>query len=284
MKELKLSHQQYALIYIINSCILRIMSAKSSTKIKVAIIPGNGCTPIKRCNWYHYLQSQLNKTGLFEAKLENMPDPHVARENVWIPFMRNELDCDEETIIIGHSSGAEAAMRFLESYRVKGCILVSACHTDLGIANERASGYYSRPWEWDKIAHNAQFFVQLGSQDDPFIPVSEQRYVARHLRASFAAVEAKEMAAEQKSGDGDSSKDSKTSNERKDSQGESDKKNRDSGSDDGDSNSDDGDDNIASRRFQYIEHTNRGHFMDRKFPDLVELVKDKVKALAPLQE
>ena len=34
----------------------------------------------------------------------------TARESVWLPFME-EMGCDEETVIIGHSSGAAAALR-----------------------------------------------------------------------------------------------------------------------------------------------------------------------------
>jgi hypothetical protein len=47
---------------------------------------------------------------------------------------------------VGHSSGAEAAMRFAEGRRVAGLVLVAACHTDLGLPSEAVSGYYSRPW------------------------------------------------------------------------------------------------------------------------------------------
>lgn len=36
----------------------------------------------------------------------------TARESIWLPFMEKELRCDEETLIIGHSSGAAAAMRY----------------------------------------------------------------------------------------------------------------------------------------------------------------------------
>lgn len=39
-------------------------------------------------------------------------DPVTARESKWLPFMKEQLKCDENTIIIGHSSGAEAAMRY----------------------------------------------------------------------------------------------------------------------------------------------------------------------------
>jgi hypothetical protein len=47
---------------------------------------------------------------------------------------------------VGHSSGAEAAMRYAETRRVAGLVLVAACHTDLGLQSEAVSGYYSRPW------------------------------------------------------------------------------------------------------------------------------------------
>jgi len=36
----------------------------------------------------------------------------TARESIWLPFMEKDLRCDEETVIIGHSSGAAAAMRY----------------------------------------------------------------------------------------------------------------------------------------------------------------------------
>jgi predicted alpha/beta hydrolase family esterase len=49
-----------------------------------------------------------------------MPDCAGARESYWIPFMRNELRCAEDTVIVGHSSGAIAAMRFAQRYKVAG--------------------------------------------------------------------------------------------------------------------------------------------------------------------
>ena len=32
-----------------------------------------------------------------------------------------------------------------------------------GIENERASGYYSRPWLWDDIKANARHIIQFGA-------------------------------------------------------------------------------------------------------------------------
>ena len=115
-------------------------------KLRVVIAPGNGCSPIEDANWYTWCAHELRKTGLFkEVVCRSFPDPYAARESVWIPFLLNECGADASTIIIGHSSGAEAAMRLLENHQLHGCVLVSACHTDLGIENERRAGYYNRP-------------------------------------------------------------------------------------------------------------------------------------------
>jgi len=128
-------------------------------------------------NWYPWLAEELRSRGI-EVALQQIPDPckkspslgtligadHInsiviatARESIWLPFIRDSLKCNEETILIGHSSGAEAAMRyvvtgrnlcchcgktssFAEMYPVHAIIIVSGCVTDLGDANERASG------------------------------------------------------------------------------------------------------------------------------------------------
>lgn len=51
----------------------------------------------------------------------------------------------------------------------------------MGDENERASGYYNRPWEWEKIKENTKTLAQFGSMDDPFIPWSEQEQVVQGL-------------------------------------------------------------------------------------------------------
>ena len=129
--------------------------------------------------------------------------------DIWLPHL-DLLGADENTILIGHSSGAVAAMRYAESHRLLGSILVGVCHTDLGDRFEAASGYYSSPWQWEKIRLNQRWIAIFNSTDDPHIPIAEARFVAAQLRCSF------------------------------------------------------------------FEFTDRGHFVDRQFPEVVELVRRKV--------
>ncbi|XP_041371748.1 serine hydrolase RBBP9-like [Gigantopelta aegis] len=151
---------------------------------KVAIVPANGCYDVYNCFWYGWLHKQLTQSHV-HCVLRSMPEPDIARESIWIPFMRNDLECDEQTIIVGHVLGAEAAMRFAEKYKVKGIVLVSACVTDLGIARERESGYFDRPWKWVKIKSNTDFVMQFGSKNDPIIPWKEQERIADALNVDL---------------------------------------------------------------------------------------------------
>ncbi|XP_078413004.1 serine hydrolase RBBP9 isoform X1 [Cetorhinus maximus] len=152
---------------------------------RAVIVPGNGVGDVVDSNWYKWVKDQLKQIPDFQCLLQNMPDPLTARKTIWLPFMEKTLQCDEQTVIIGHSSGAVAAMRYAETHRVYGIILVSAYTSDLGNATERKSGYFNSPWQWEKIKCNCTHIVQFGSTDDPFLPWSEQQEVADGLQAEL---------------------------------------------------------------------------------------------------
>lgn len=155
---------------------------------RVVLVPGNGCTSTRRSLWYGSVADALAAAG-FSVVCEDMPDPFVARESVWVPFLR-EQGANANALVIGHSSGAEAAMRLAESDALAGLVLVSACHTDLGDANERASGYYARPWQWEAIRGNVAHYIdQWGSPDDHLVPFdTEQQHVHRCLQSRLHVV------------------------------------------------------------------------------------------------
>eukprot|EP00775_Hariotina_reticulata_P007684 gene7684-7885_t len=149
--------------------------------VRVVIVPGNGVGSVKHSNFYGWLQRKLHDPPTVQAILRDMPDPLRASEAAWLPFMRQQLQCGSDTIIVGHSSGAAAAMRFAELYQVAGVVLVSAYDSDLGDSLEASSGYFNRPWQWQKIKDNAGFIVQFAATDDPFLPWEAQQSVADNL-------------------------------------------------------------------------------------------------------
>ncbi|XP_067900948.1 serine hydrolase RBBP9 isoform X2 [Heterodontus francisci] len=115
------------------------LSGGAERRYRAVIVPGNGVGDVEDSNWYKWVKDKLNQIPDFQCLLQNMPDPITARKTIWLPFMDKTLQCDERTVIIGHSSGAAAAMRYAETHKVYGIILVSAYTSDLGDATERES-------------------------------------------------------------------------------------------------------------------------------------------------
>lgn len=152
------------------------------SKVKVIFIPGNGGgTP--NDNWFPYLEDGLEKAG---ARVLNVqfPDAVLARAEFWLPFLE-KLGADENTVLVGHSSGAIAAMRFAEDHEILGSVLVGGYVTDLGDAGEKASGYFEKPWDWGAIRKNQRWTIQYSSTDDPFIPIAEARELHERLGAEY---------------------------------------------------------------------------------------------------
>lgn len=151
--------------------------------IKVVFAPGNGGGSVHE-NWFVYLKKELENMGI-TVVAKDFPDPMLAREKYWLPFLKKELKVDENTIIIGHSSGAIAAMRYAEKNKILGSVLVAPYHTDLGEESEKESGYFNRQWDWKAIKKNQKFIIQFNSTDDPWIPIEEARFVHEKLDTDY---------------------------------------------------------------------------------------------------
>lgn len=161
----------------------KIETCKKMKNIKVILIHGNGkSTP--NDNWLPYVKSELEKLGI-KVIAKQFPDAELAREIFWIPFLKNELRADENTILIGHSSGAVATLRFAEKNKLLGSVIVGAMYTDLGIENEKISGYFDREWDWKAIKNNQKWIIQFASTDDPWIPIKEPRFIHKKLDTEY---------------------------------------------------------------------------------------------------
>ena len=150
--------------------------------MKAILLPGNGgCTPTD--HWFPYLELELPKLGI-EVINKQFPDTELARKEYWLPFIK-ELGADENTILIGHSSGAVASMRYAETNKILGSILVGVSYTDLGDDSEKQSGYYDAPWDWEAIKNNQRWIIQFASKDDPWIPIAEARFIHEKLNTDY---------------------------------------------------------------------------------------------------
>ena len=135
--------------------------------------------------WAPWLKAELEKLG-FETFFETMPDSIIARSEHWLAFLKDHVKVGENDVLVGWSSGAVAAMRYAEENKIKGSVLVSPSYTDLGDDLEKQSGYYDKPWQWEKIKTNQGNIALIWGDDDPYIPQSEFDFIAQQLNSTFA--------------------------------------------------------------------------------------------------
>ncbi len=150
---------------------------------RIIFIHGNG-GGTGSDNWFPWCAEQLASAG-FAVDHPNFPDPLLARANRWLSFLHDQLKADKEAILVGHSSGAVAAMRYAEHHQLFGSVLVGASYTDLGDNTEKVSGYFKKPWDWDAIKHNQRWIIHYASSDDPYIPISEARFIHEQLGTEY---------------------------------------------------------------------------------------------------
>lgn len=152
-------------------------------KIRIIFLPGNGGDGNTFYGWFPYIKRELEKLG-YEVISPIFPDGILARMSYWLPYLET-LNPDQNTILIGHSSGAVAIMRYTETHKILGSVLVSPYHTDLMIESEKVSGYFDQPWDWESIKNNQEWIIQFSSMNDPFIPTKESRFVNKHLNSEY---------------------------------------------------------------------------------------------------
>lgn len=151
--------------------------------MRMILIPGNGGGGPED-NWFPWLAEQAEGLGLEVINVE-FPDNQLARAEYWLPFLEKELKASDDTILVGHSSGAIAAMRYAETHRILGSMLVGAYHTHLDMDTEKQSGYFNDPWNWSAIRQNQEWVVVFASSDDPWIPIEEARFLKEQLHPDY---------------------------------------------------------------------------------------------------
>jgi uncharacterized protein len=152
--------------------------------MKAMLIPGNGGPSMQSC-WYPKAREVLKELGCKVVIVKEMPDPVLARSQYWLPFIAQQVGDDPSCVLVGHSSGAIAILRYLEKKKAQLAVLVAAYHTDLDLEGEKLSGYFDLPWNWEAIKANAKRIIIFASPSDSFIPISEPRYIARKLKAEY---------------------------------------------------------------------------------------------------
>lgn len=187
-------------------------SRDASVKTRVVIVPGAGADYAFAQNWYISVARGLAKRlkceigfpwadgrsdtpteeeieqGFSIRSPHGMPDSGDPKPSSWVPYILNTLKVDVNTILIGHSSGADAVLRILETTAVAGAVLVAGGPTDDDEKETTASeedSFFNREPLWENIKKNSPFFIHFHCSNDEVVPIAGGYKIRDALSTTF---------------------------------------------------------------------------------------------------
>ncbi|HLD85449.1 MAG TPA: alpha/beta hydrolase [archaeon] len=158
--------------------------------INVFIIHGSYGNPEE--NWFPWMKRELENEGYFVA-IPAFPTPEGQKLNMWLDKLK-EYDnyFDENTILIGHSMGCALLLRKLELLKnpVKAVFLIGGFTKDLwnGKYSSIIDTFFEQPFDWHHIRDNSKHFEVYQSDNDPLVPVSMGKDIAKNLGVKLVKI------------------------------------------------------------------------------------------------
>ena len=146
---------------------------------KYLILHGTDATPDS--NWFMWLKGKLIGQGS-EVWLPQLPNSDKPDPANYTPYLLANKDFvfDNDTVIIGHSSGSVEALHLIQNLpkgvTIKAAVLVSAFKDDLGW--DSLTNLFTEPFDFESIKAHCGKFLFLHSDDDPHCPIEHADYLA----------------------------------------------------------------------------------------------------------
>lgn len=126
-------------------------------------------------NWFPWLKTELKKKGI-KVWSPNLPHPNKPVLKEWLDtvFTNKDWEFNDQSIMIGHSSGATLILRILEklplNIKIDKAILVAG-PLDKGEIEEYQilkEDITKDPYDFEKIRNSCSKFYLVYSDNDPY--------------------------------------------------------------------------------------------------------------------
>ncbi len=139
-----------------------------------------------RIHWQGWLEIQAKAAG-FVVYAPEFPEPYNPVCRDWVAILQREIGTPQkDDFLVGHSLGAIAILRYLEtlngSGKIGGAILVAGFATSLGI--RQTESFFEGAVAFERVRKTAQLgFVVINSDNDPYIPWAKASELQQGLNA-----------------------------------------------------------------------------------------------------
>ena len=132
--------------------------------MRAILFHGTGSSPDSY--WFPYIKANLEERG-YKVIAPMLPNADAPTLDSWLSAVVQQT-YDEDTILIGHSSGAALMLEILETIPsvINQAILVAGFYKPLEVG--KPEPMVKAGYDWEKIRSHAQSFVFINSNNDPW--------------------------------------------------------------------------------------------------------------------
>lgn len=155
---------------------------------KVFVIHGFEGSP--NGGWRPWLMSELEKQEIYACAL-SMPSPENPICNEWVAEISRHIERNttDEIYLVGHSLGAPAILRYLESAQAKpisGVVLVSGPSEKNN--NRKIDSFLDKNFDLEKIKSKCKKFFIIHGDNDPNVPIDNAKFLSQKLNGELIVV------------------------------------------------------------------------------------------------
>ncbi|MFA5925629.1 MAG: alpha/beta fold hydrolase [Parcubacteria group bacterium] len=129
------------------------------------ILHGTGDSP--NDFWFPYLKRELEARG-YEVWIPSLPNADNPNLKDWLPFILENGKFSADTIIIGHSAGAQIILSLLEKIDVKVSQVILVSGYAKALRKDMNSEKNVDEYNWEEIKPKSQRFIFINSDNDPW--------------------------------------------------------------------------------------------------------------------
>lgn len=141
-------------------------------------------------NWFEWLKKELESRG-YTVWLPQLPEADTPSLRNWAQYVREHcpFPINDETLIVGHSSGAILALVIAQSTTDKiGAIFGVSVFHDNSLRWEPNNKLFDVPFKWNAVRNGVNKLYVIHSDNDPYVPLDQAEYVAQQTGAEFVLI------------------------------------------------------------------------------------------------
>ncbi len=128
------------------------------------ILHGQSGTPDQF--WYPWITQELQNIH-WNVWTPQLPQPDKPTLSLQLPFVLNNGEFNEKTVLIGHSSGAALALSVIEALKtpIKRAVFVAGF---VQLLSHDEKNILKQSYDWELMKRNCGEFIFINSDNDPW--------------------------------------------------------------------------------------------------------------------